>query len=838
MNARILFLASFVFWIPVAIAGNATVAHDSAARTVSMSDGRGDLKIRLNYNGCCYLDRVEVRGREVVAPDTGVCSAIMVGGQWATTRAGIATPAVSINGSEVSVDGITYTGGGIGVRERWRFDVRDEGIDWQISREYLNGGMIEDTYFPGWDFSAVDTWTGGLLDTGGVAWWRYLSENTSYGVHAGAVTFFTADQGACLRVTPSVSAGTQVASRFSHHPSGICSFVESVATAELTTKHNLHRFNRSLDVWAPFRVEPGTVQVKLTLQVLDDNAVRGRGTFTSLNGNAICNLIDTIGRYGVVDRGITGGNGWLTGWVCLHEPFFGQMGLTIDDPAYTRNLAAALDEWRDHALQPNGRVFSRWHHDTGDNMVPDTYDPKTGFYDCGWGCLMDSQPDYVINVSEQFDLSGDNAWLRAHKESCERALEFLLARDTNGNGLVEMMNESHTQGKSSDWIDVVWASWENALVNAELYEAMTLWSDRENILGDSAKAARYSAAAEKLKNAFRRPVSEGGFWNPDQGWFVYWRDRDGSIHGDNLVTPVNFCAIAYGIADETQRRRILDGIEGRMRQENLFHWPLCFLSYAKGETANGSFPEYENGDIFLSWGEVATRAYAEYNPAIAVAYVRRVLDRYQQDGLSFQRYLRRDQKGAGDDILAGNSMTIVGLYRDIYGVRPQWNRLRLDPHLTPELEGTKLHYRLRNQQYELTLGTNRSSIAVAGFTVRSAGSFAVDAADNRLSCFPGNLDKPAFTLTRNATADVAVEIASWPGAKGGDCRWTISCPGQSAPLRLVVSGLRPNSSYQLQIDGKTTSTLRADALGSLTVDHAGGEAKAVSFALTDGAKNR
>jgi hypothetical protein len=822
---------TFLVWAVLLSAAHGSIERDSAAHTVTMADARHDLCIRLKYDGCCYLDQVLVRGHEVVAPDTGVCSAISVGGRWTTTRRGIPTPTVSINGSEVLVNDIAYTGRDIAVQERWRFTVGDDRIDWQISRDYLNGGKIDDTCFPGWDFAAMDTWTGGLLDTGGVAWCRYLPESSSYGAHAGKVTFFNPKYGACLRVTPTVPEGTQVASRFSHQPSGLFSFVQSVTSKELATKYNLHRFNGSLDIWAPFHVEPGTVQVDLALQVLDDNAVRGRGTFVGLDGNAIGNLLDTIGRYGVIDRSIMGGNGWLTGWVCLHEPFFAAMGLAIDDPDYIANFTATLDEWRDHAQKPDGRILSRWHHDTSDNMVPGTYDPARGFYECGWGYTLDSQPDYVINVSEQFDLNGDTTWLRAHKESCEKALDWLLARDTNGNGLVKMMTDSHTNGKSSDWVDVVWASYENALVNAAMYEAMKLWSDRENILGDQKRAAHYLAAAEKLRDAFRRPISEGGFWNPDQGWFAYWRDRDGSIHGDNLVTPVNFCAVAYGLADGGQRKRILDGIEGRMHEEKLFHWPLCFLPYAKGEGANGSFPEYENGDIFLSWGEVGVRAYAGYDPTIAVAYVRRVLDRYRQDGLSFQRYLRRDQEGAGDDILAGNCMTIVGLYRDIYGIRPQWNRLRLDPHLTPELEGTTLSYWLRNQRYELVLGMKRSSIDVAGFTVRAAGSFAVDAADNQLTCFPGDQDQPALTLTRKTTADVTVDIASWPEAKGGDCRWSVSFPGQPVGLHMVIFGLQPQSAYHFQVNGITLSTFYTDAAGRLTVEHAEGQAKTVTFAL-------
>ena len=817
----------------LAAAADASVVHDPAARTVTMADARGDLRLRLNYAGCCYLDQVEVRGREVVAAGTGVCSGIRVGGQWATTRNGISTPTVTVVGNEVQVDGIAYAGGGIAVRERWHFTVSDERIDWQISRDYLNGGLIEDTYFPGWDFASMDTWTGGLLDTGGVAWCRYLPQLSSYGAHSSTVTFWKQTNGACLRVTPTVPAGLHVASRFSHQPSGLFSFVQSVNSQEMATGTFLHRFNRSLEVWAPFRVEPGTVQIDLALQVLDDNAVRGRGTFVGLDGSAIQDLLDTIGRYGVVDRRIMGGNGWLTGWVCLHEPFFAEMGLAVDDPAYTANLASTCDDWRDHAQKPDGRVLSRWHHDTGDNIVPGTYDPATGYYECGWGYTLDSQPDYVINVSEEFDLSGDTAWLSGQKQPCERALDWLLARDSSGNGLVKMMTDSHLQNKCSDWIDVVWASWENALVNAALYEALNLWSEREEILGDPAHADHYRAAAGKLRDAFRRPISQGGFWNPDQGWFVYWRDRNGSIHGDNLVTPVNFCAVAYGLADDGQRRRILDGIETRMRKEGLFHWPLCFYSFARDEGSDGNwpFPRYENGDIFLSWGEVGVRAYSNSDPAIAVAYVRRILDRYHQDGLSFQRCLRSDQKGAGDDILAGNSMTIVGLYRDIYGVRPQWNRLRLDPHLTPELDGTRLHYRLRGQWYDLELGVRSSAITVAGCTVRAAGSFAVDASGDRLSCFQGDHDKPAITITRNANVDVAIGIDSWPTAKGA-CGWSISHPNRTARLSIVVSGLRPRSAYRLAFDGSTISTLHADDTGSVTVGYNGRAAMPVLFTLT------
>ena len=44
-----------------------------------------------------------------------------------------------------------------------------------------------------------------------------------------------------------------------------------------------------------------------------------------------------------------------------------------------------------------------------------------------------------------------------------------------------------------------------------------------------------------------------------------------------------------------------------MRKERLFFWPACIYSYKKDEghdQVNWPFPAYENGDIFLAWGEV------------------------------------------------------------------------------------------------------------------------------------------------------------------------------------------------------------------------------------------
>ena len=86
---------------------------------------------------------------------------------------------------------------------------------------------------------------------------------------------------------------------------------------------------------------------------------------------------------------------------------------------------------------PDGRIIARWAYDNSDAM-PGTATPE-GFYEAQWGYLFDSNPDFVINVADLYNQTGDLKWVSKQKISCEKALEYLLKRDSNGNHLVEMI---------------------------------------------------------------------------------------------------------------------------------------------------------------------------------------------------------------------------------------------------------------------------------------------------------------------------------------------------------------------------------------------------------------
>ena len=814
-----------VLWVAAWLAGGAsvsaaspgTIRQDAQRKWVTLADGRGQLTLRLNYDGRCVLDQVTVRGREVAA-ESGVASGLRTDGQWFTTRTGLATPRVAIGKDSVTVSGIVFGQPGSEVRETWRFTVQADGIIWLITRKYSTNATLEDAAFPEWDFSSLSTWTGGMLDDGGVVWNKYLkTPNATYGAHAGTVTFWNREQGDGLRIVPTLPKNQHATVRFSHQTNDIFSCNYVVSGEVLKPKHNLARYlsNRQ-DLWAPFEVGAGEVSVAFSLQALDYDQAFNRGAFQGLDGGSVRELLNTVARYGVIDSRLVGGNGWRSGFICLHEQWFGEIGLALDDPDYIANYSQALDYYRDHAISPDGRVKSRWAHNAGDAMRG-TYD-SSGFYEAQWGYLMDSQPDYVINVAEQFDLTGNRPWLAGQKAACERALNYLMRREVQHTGLVAMMTDSSTEHKGSDWIDIIWASYENALVNAELYNALELWSGAEDTLGDPAQAATYRDFAARLKTSFNRPIAEGGFWNPTNQWYAYWREKDGSVHGDNLVTPVNFAAIGYGICDDPARRKaILDRIETEMQKEDLFAWPLNFFTYQPGDGATRNFPlpNYENGDLFLSWGELGVRAYAAYDPVLALKYIKKPLARYDEDGLSFQRYLRKSQRGSGDDILAGNCMPIVGLYRDIYGLQPRPNRLYLEPHLTGELNGTKLRYSLRGQLYGIDLGADGCAVTAGACVLRDSHPFGVNATGTGLEYFPGKSPDWALSVTPPPAQVLTVQIQDWPDNSSGTRRWTELASQDKGKTRHVLAGLLPKAVYQLSINGRPADSLRADKAGRI-----------------------
>jgi hypothetical protein len=711
----------------------------------------------------------------------------------------------------------------------------ENAIEWRIQRRTKGDGLLEDAANAEWVFSDMHTWTGAILDNGGVAWNKLLeNKNMSYGSHAGKVLFWNKSDDRCLEIQPIETGDQQIATRFSHNPDDTHSFVHTLSDSVLETKVNLSRFLAdSQELWKPFSINNDTKTVAYRISGPSYLSRFDLGEFNGVDEDAVREILNTITRYGVIDSKLCGANGWRTGYICLHEQWFAQMAMAIQDENYTHNVSETYDHFRDHAVLSDGRVLARFKDNSHDAMSG-TY-TREGFYEAQWGYLLDSQPDYVMVVAEQFHNTGDLAWVRGQKKTCEAALEYMLKRDSDGDGLMEMMNQSHEDQRGSDWIDVIWAAHENALVNAEMYGAMSLWAEVEDILGDQEKSDRYRNAAEKLKNSFNKDIKDGGFWNPEQNWYVYWREKDNSIYGNNLVIPVNFSAIGYGLCDNGARQaKLLAGLESAMRKEGLFSWPLCMYPFEPKEGKAGTnfpFPNYENGDIFLSWVELGIRSYADYDPSIAMKYIGKIIQQYNKDGLAHQRYARVSQSGLGSDILAGNGMAVVGLYRNIFGIQPQYNRLYIEPHLTAELNNTIVRYNLRGTDYQILLKTDQYQISANNFTIISDRPFGMNTDAKRVEYYEGKSSIPRLSIERTGKSELQVGILM---DANGKPVWTLQCANQLS-LTQTIYGLDAGVKYRVSSDTEVLDENVAEANGSLSfsLNLTGGQKKSITLVNVD-----
>lgn len=790
-----------------------TVDNNRIDKTITITVPGKKLAIVIDYSAGCFIKQLYIRGKNVLSP-SGVYTGIRTKEKTFSSHSKTGDIKVTENANGVTVTGISYGDDVIAVKETWNFRLNGEKILWHIVREYSSDADLEDMAFPRWNFADLAVWKGGILDNGGMVWCKYLKQtDDTYGVHTGGVTYWNGESGNALHISPQLANGSAIASKYSHGGDNEFISTQLVTDNPLGQRYNLSRFvSGKADVFAPFKIKKGKTSVTYALQYVDYFTAYSRGKLPGIDAEAVRELLNTTGRYGVVDNNIVGANGWLTNWKCLHEPFFAQIGLALNDGHYTANMSATLNQERDQAMLADGRVLSRWHNVPGDE-IPGTYNAATGYYEAMWGYTIDSQTGYVINASEQFDINGDTSWLRSHQVACEKALDWLIKRDADNNGIFEMMNNNVAEKKCSDWLDIVWAGYENSFVNAQMYEALTLWANCENILGNRQKAAYYTAIAARLKAAFNKTVEDGGFWSPEKKQYVYWRDKDGTVHGDNLVTPVNFAAIAFGICDDRQRTaQILDQIERRTTDENLFHWPLCFDSFKRPEVSDGNwpFPKYENGDIFPTWGYLGVRAYAHYDKTIALKFINNLLQQYKKDGLSSQRYSRITQSGLGDDILAGICTSITALYRDIYGVRPKWNRMGIEPNLTENMNGTQFSYTLRDIVYQLTLSMDDYSMSTKGFSIKCREGFGANRSGGVLTYYPGNEDSMTLEIKPSSGRRIDMIVNSWNATAYS---WTVTSKDS---YQFTVKGLYPGKFYRVETDTSSLN-IKAKSDGSIII---------------------
>ena len=227
---------------------------------------------------------------------------------------------------------------------------------------------------------------------------------------------------------------------------------------------------------------------------------------------------------------------------------------------------------------------------------------------------MDTYPSLLIAAWNCARDDKGKAWLEKNYAGVKQWADNMLAQDRNGNGLIEF----HLSGNSDSWLatpglrpanwwDTIGYGHEDAYSNALAYRALRGMAALAKQLGKTNDVARYTAAADKLRDAYF-----GNFYNPATGVLAGWKSADGQLH-DYYFLPVNGIAIHYGLVPKDKAGAIMDKLLAKMKAVGYTRFdmglpgnliPIARKDYTDGnhrfgggekEDGSDGFQIYENG---------------------------------------------------------------------------------------------------------------------------------------------------------------------------------------------------------------------------------------------------
>lgn len=147
----------------------------------------------------------------------------------------------------------------------------------------------------------------------------------------------------------------------------------------------------------------------------------------------------------------------------------------------------------------------------------------------------------LLAMGRYLAASGDDAWFARNRTQIVRELGDMLARDVDGDGLVESTLRRGITGEhqwSTAWADVLSFGGKDAWANAVLCEAWRVWDAVLRGHDEGALADRIAAARAALIDAYL-PT----FLNPETGLIAGWRSADGQLHDHGFsIVVAQACA--------------------------------------------------------------------------------------------------------------------------------------------------------------------------------------------------------------------------------------------------------------------------------------------------------
>jgi hypothetical protein len=173
----------------------------------------------------------------------------------------------------------------------------------------------------------------------------------------------------------------------------------------------------------------------------------------------------------------------------------------------------------------------------------------------------------------------------------------------------------------------------------------------------------------------------------------------------------------------------------------------------------------------------------------------------------------------GDDILSGNSLSVVGLYQAVFGINPKYNRFYLAPHITNELAGTQLKYNYRGRQLIIDLEANRYIVTSNQFKISCKSDFGFYDNNNELLYFKNNADQASLHATIPSKEPFSIDIMKW---EGDEMIYTQTYRGANQKKVVYqIDHLSPNTTYIITVNCNDCRQIKTNNEGKLVFEQKG-----------------
>ena len=241
--------------------------------------------------------------------------------------------------------------------------------------------------------------------------------------------------------------------------------------------------------------------------------------------------------------------------------------------SWTNNWQAHIQrlQFLGHGMAPDGYLYC-WGADPGWPFPYEDKD-KDGKNDLDTRHFT-TNPCFVLGAWREYCWNPDSDYLAKLMPRVRLAMQFMLKECDGDKGGVIIFKAKGHEGRDkcigSNYWDISPFGWKDAFTNAHYYPCLEAMAQLEEaaardpkaaeLIKGTAPAGRSPEYYRKLAASARKSYNET-FWLQDKGRYSGCVDKDGVTH-DYGFTYVNLPAMAYGLAEPQQVKRIYEWMEG------------------------------------------------------------------------------------------------------------------------------------------------------------------------------------------------------------------------------------------------------------------------------------